>query len=146
MQITRASITVENQEAALRFYTMILGFEKKADIPMGQFRWLTVSSPEGVAGAQLVLEAADFPPSRVYQKARFDAGIPAAAFITGDIDAEYRRLKARGVQFLSVDLTTRPARSNARMLPDSPAASALIGEHDGLPRELRAARAIPDLR
>jgi predicted enzyme related to lactoylglutathione lyase len=101
MQIKLASITVGNQEAALRFYATALGFEKKADMQMGPLRWLTLSSPEGVDGAELVLEATDFPPSLVYQKARFDAGIPAAAFITSDIEAEYRRLKEKGVKFRS---------------------------------------------
>jgi predicted enzyme related to lactoylglutathione lyase len=99
MQITLTSITVENQDRALGFYTTILGFEKKNDIPMGEFRWLTVSSPEGVAGVELVLEPMGFPPARVYQKALFDAGIPATAFISKDIAAEYERLKKLGVKF-----------------------------------------------
>ncbi|WP_019143251.1 VOC family protein [Noviherbaspirillum massiliense] len=99
MQITLASILVEDQERALAFYTSILGFEKKHDIPMGEFRWLTVCSPEGATGVELVLEPMEFPPSRIYQKALFEAGIPATAFITNDISAEYSRLKERGVQF-----------------------------------------------
>jgi len=99
MQITLTSLMVEDQEQALRFYTGTLGFEKKHDIPMGAFRWLTVTSPEGAAGVELVLEPMAFPPARVYQKALFDAGIPATAFISKDIAAEYQRLKARGVTF-----------------------------------------------
>jgi len=99
MQITLTSLMVEDQEQALRFYTGTLGFEKKHDIPMGAFRWLTVTSPEGAAGVELVLEPMAFPPARVYQKALFDAGIPATAFISKDIAAEYQRLKARGVIF-----------------------------------------------
>ena len=99
MKITLASIFVEDQDRALRFYTDILGFEKKHDIPMGQFRWLTVTSPEGVSGVELVLEPMAFPPARVYQKALFDAGIPATAFMSADINAEFQRLKARGVRF-----------------------------------------------
>jgi len=99
MQITLTSLMVEDQEQALRFYTGTLGFEKKHDIPMGAFRWLTVTSPEGAAGVELVLEPTAFPPARVYQKALFDAGIPATAFISKDIAAEYQRLKARGVTF-----------------------------------------------
>jgi predicted enzyme related to lactoylglutathione lyase len=99
MQIKLASITVRDQEAALRFYTTVLGFVKKEDIPMGPFRWLTVSSPEGVEGVELVLEPLGFPPAQVYQAALFEAGIPATAFITRDIDAEYQRLQALGVQF-----------------------------------------------
>lgn len=99
MQITLTSLMVEDQDQALRFYTGTLGFEKKHDIPMGTFRWLTVTAPEGAAGVELVLEPMAFPPARVYQKALFDAGIPATAFISKDIAAEYQRLKARGVTF-----------------------------------------------
>ena len=99
MQITLTSIMVDDQDNALRFYTTAVGFVKKADIPMGRFRWLTVSSPEGAAGVELVLEPMGFPPARAYQKALFDAGIPAAAFITTGIHAEYQRLQERGVVF-----------------------------------------------
>ena len=99
MQIKFVSITVEDQESALQFYTSVLGFEKMADIPMGEYRWLTVTSPDGIEGAELVLEPMGFPPARAYQKALFEAGIPATAFITKDIAAEVERLKARGVKF-----------------------------------------------
>jgi catechol 2,3-dioxygenase-like lactoylglutathione lyase family enzyme len=99
MQITLASIFVNDQDHALRFYTSMVGFVKKTDIPMGAFRWLTVTSPDGVEGVELVLEPMAFPPARTYQKALFDAGIPASAFLTQDIDVEYKRLKARGVVF-----------------------------------------------
>ena len=99
MQIKFFSVMVKDQDVALRFYTSVLGFLKMADIPMGQFRWLTVISPEGVKGVELVLEPMNFTPAQAYQKALFDAGIPAMAFITDDIDAEYDRLKAQGVVF-----------------------------------------------
>ena len=99
MQITLTSIPVEDQNRALAFYTKVIGFEKKHDIPMGEFRWLTVCSPEGATGVELVLEPMAFPPSRTYQKALFEAGIPATAFITKNIAAEYARLKALGVKF-----------------------------------------------
>jgi predicted enzyme related to lactoylglutathione lyase len=99
MQIKFVSITVEDQESALQFYTSVLGFEKMADIPMGEYRWLTVTSPDGIDGVELVLEPLGFPPARAYQKALFEAGIPATAFITKDIAAEVERLKARGVKF-----------------------------------------------
>jgi predicted enzyme related to lactoylglutathione lyase len=99
MQIKLASIMVDDQDKALTFYTAVVGFVKKADMPMGPFRWLTVTSPEGVEGMELVLEPMAFPPARVYQKALFDAGIPATAFITKDINAEHQRLKASGVVF-----------------------------------------------
>ena len=99
MKMKFFSVMVRDQDVALRFYTNVLGFVKMADIPMGQFRWLTVISPEGIEGIELVLEPMSFPPAQVYQKALFDAGIPAIAFITNDIDAEYNHLKALGVIF-----------------------------------------------
>ena len=99
MQITLASLFVEDQSRALAFYTSVLGFHKKHDIPMGTFRWLTVTSPEGVAGVELVLEPMAFAPARTFQKALFDAGIPATAFMTSDIAAEFQKLKAAGVKF-----------------------------------------------
>src|SRR3954447_1038025 len=99
MQIKLASVPVDDQDKALHCYTTVLGFAKKHDIPMGPFRWLTVTSPEGAEGGELVLEPMGFPPSQVYQKALFDAGIPATAFMTTDIHAEYRRLKEGGVVF-----------------------------------------------
>jgi catechol 2,3-dioxygenase-like lactoylglutathione lyase family enzyme len=99
MQLKFISVMVEDQERALAFYTEVLGFEKMADIPMGEYRWLTVTSPDGLPGVELVLEPLGFPPARVYQKALFGAGIPATALITRDIAADVVRLKARGVVF-----------------------------------------------
>jgi catechol 2,3-dioxygenase-like lactoylglutathione lyase family enzyme len=100
MQIRLASIMVDDQDKALAFYTGKLGFRKQADIPMGpQLRWLTVTSPEGADGVELVLEPIGFPPAKIYQKARFDAGAPATAFITTDIQGDYRRLQTAGVVF-----------------------------------------------
>jgi catechol 2,3-dioxygenase-like lactoylglutathione lyase family enzyme len=69
MKIVLTSVMVDDQEKALRFYTGILGFVKKTDVPMGEFRWLTVVSPEGAAGVELLLEPNHFPPAKVYQKA-----------------------------------------------------------------------------
>jgi catechol 2,3-dioxygenase-like lactoylglutathione lyase family enzyme len=99
MQLKFISIPVEDQQKALETYTRVLGFEKMADLPLGGYRWLTVTSPDGIAGVELVLEPMAFAPARTYQKALFDAGIPATAFITRDIAAEVGRLKARGVKF-----------------------------------------------
>jgi catechol 2,3-dioxygenase-like lactoylglutathione lyase family enzyme len=108
MQIKFASVMVEDQDKALRFYTEILGFVKNQDIPMGQHRWLTVSSPDGIDGVELVLEPMAFPPAREYQKAAFQAGTPATAFLTKDIAAEYLRLQGRGVVFRGVPQTMGP--------------------------------------
>lgn len=99
MQIRFTSVMVDDQEKALKFYTEVLGFVKMADIPMGEFRWLTVTSPDGPEGIELVLEPIGFPPSRLYQKSLFDAGIPLTAFISNDIQNEYKRLSELGVKF-----------------------------------------------
>ena len=99
MQIKFVSLMVEDQEHALQFYTSVLGFEKMADIPFGEYRWLTVTSPDGIAGVELVLEPLGFPPAREFQKALFDAGIPASAFITNDLAGDVERFSARGVKF-----------------------------------------------
>jgi Lactoylglutathione lyase and related lyases len=99
MQIRFVSITVDDQAKALDIYTRVLGFKKMADISMGEYRWLTVVSPDGLEGVELVLEALAFPPAKVYQAALYEAGVPATAFTTQDIAAEVARLKAHGVVF-----------------------------------------------
>ncbi len=99
MRIGLSSIMVDDQERALKFYTEVLGFVKAFDIPVGDFRWLTVVSPEGSPDIELVLEPMGFPPSRAYQKSLYEAGIPATAFFTKNMQEEVERLKARGVKF-----------------------------------------------
>lgn len=112
MQIKFASVMVSDQDAALAFYTNKLGLQKHADVPVGdQYRWLTVTSPDGVEGVELVLEPLGFEPARVYQKALFEAGIPLTAFITHDIDAEYHRLKERGVVFRGQPVEMGPIKA-----------------------------------
>ncbi len=101
MQIKLVSIMVDDQDKALRFYTSMLGFQPCADIPMGAYRWLTVTSPDGKDGVELVLEPMAFAPAQVYQQALFNAGIPATAFISANINADYARLKSLGVVFRS---------------------------------------------
>ena len=101
MQLKFVSVHVKDQAQALEFYTQVLGFHKMADIPMGEYRWLTVISPDGIEGVELVLEPMSFEPARVYQAALFEAGIPATAFITKNIAAEFQRLKSLGVKFRS---------------------------------------------
>ena len=98
MRIRLTSVMVDNQDKALQFYTAILGFVKSKDIPMGEPKWLTVVSPESDE-VELVLEPLGFAPAKVYQKALFDAGVPATAFNVTDINKEYERLKELGVQF-----------------------------------------------
>ena len=99
MQIKFVSIMVQDQERALRFYTDVLGFVKAEDVPVGEYRWLTVTSTDGVDGVELVLEPLAFPPALEYQKALYDAGVPATAFVTSDIHGEVKRLTAAGVEF-----------------------------------------------
>jgi len=99
MKIIVTSIMVDDQEKALRFYTEVLGFIKKTEIPMGEFRWLTVVSPEGAAEVEMLLEPTQFPPAQVYKKALFDAGIPLTLFGVTDIQVEFERLKSLGVVF-----------------------------------------------
>lgn len=110
MKVRLVSVLVQNQDEALKFYTEILGFIKKLEIPMGEHRWLTVVSPEEPDGVQVVLEPCAFPPAKVYQKALFDAGIPYTAFNVDDVDAEYNRLQALGVIFSMQPTTMGPAR------------------------------------
>ncbi|MGC2166498.1 MAG: VOC family protein [Gallionella sp.] len=99
MQVKLCSLMVNDQDKALKFYTEILGFIKKTEIPMGEYRWLTVTSIEGPNDLELVLEPTGFPPSKTYQSALFAAGIPLTALATRDIRAEYLRLKDLGVVF-----------------------------------------------
>ena len=99
MRITLTSVFVSDQDEALRFYTETLGFVKKHDVPLGEFRWITVVSPEDPDGTELLLEPNDNPVAREYQKGIFDQGIPAASFGVVDIRAEYEKLKLLGVAF-----------------------------------------------
>ena len=99
MKIELSSVMVNDQSRALAFYTRVLGFVKKVDLPMGEARWLTVVSPEGSGDVQLVLEPIGFPPAKTYQKALFEAGIPLTSFRVDDCQREYERLTELGVAF-----------------------------------------------
>lgn len=99
MKIKLISVMVDDQEKALKFYTEVLGFVKKRDIPMDEHRWLTVVSKEEQSGPELVLEPMGFEPAKTYQKALYEAGIPLTAFHVDDIEKEYEKLQEMGVQF-----------------------------------------------
>jgi predicted enzyme related to lactoylglutathione lyase len=99
MRIKLSSLMVDDQEKALRFYTEVLGFQKKHDIPVGEFRWITVVSPEGPDDLELTLEPNVNPAAKAFQKAMFEQGIPLTAFETTDLGADVARLTARGVAF-----------------------------------------------
>jgi predicted enzyme related to lactoylglutathione lyase len=99
MKIKVTSIFVDDQDKALRFYTEVLGFTKKADFSSGPFRWLTVASPEEPAGTELQLALNNNPAAKTYQQAIFQQGQPAAMFFTADIKGDYERIKALGAEF-----------------------------------------------
>ena len=98
MKITLTSIMVDDQSKALRFYTEVLGFNKKHDIPVGEYRWITVTG-EGGDQIELALEPNANPAGKVFQEAMFAQGIPITAFEVSDIQAEFARLTAKGVAF-----------------------------------------------
>ncbi len=99
MKIKVSSVYVDDQDKALRFYTDVLGFAKKADVSQGPFRWLTVASPEDPDGTELQLAQNDNPAAKAYQQAMFQQGQPAAMFFTDDVKGDYERIKARGAEF-----------------------------------------------
>ena len=101
MRINLTSVLVSNQEEALRFYTETLGFVTRQDVPMGEYRWLTVVSPEGSGDVELLLEPMGHPAARPFQQALYASGVPATSFASDDIHAEHARLSARGVVFRS---------------------------------------------
>jgi catechol 2,3-dioxygenase-like lactoylglutathione lyase family enzyme len=99
MRIVTTSVPVDDQEKALAFYTDVLGFVKKTDIPTGEHRWLTVVSPEAPDGVELLLEPNDHPAAKAYQEAIVADGLPATSFAVDDVQAEFDRLSAKGVTF-----------------------------------------------
>ncbi len=101
MKIKLTSVLVADQDKALAFYTDVLGFVKKMDLPMGEFKWLTVVSPEGPDDIELLLEPNAFLAAKDYQAALYEAGLPVATFFVDDIHAEHERLVSLGVDFRS---------------------------------------------
>ncbi|MBU0982399.1 MAG: VOC family protein [candidate division Zixibacteria bacterium] len=99
LKIKLASVFVDDQDKALTFYTETLGFVKKTDIPVGEYRWLTVVSPADPDGTELLLEPNVNPAAATYQKAIYNQGIPATLLFVADIQAEFARLSALGVRF-----------------------------------------------
>jgi predicted enzyme related to lactoylglutathione lyase len=99
MKIKLITIYVEDQEKALRFYTEVLGFAKKADFSRGPFRWLTVVSPEEPEGTELQLAANSDPAGKAFQQAKFQQSQPAVMFFSDDVQADYERMKSHGAEF-----------------------------------------------
>lgn len=109
MKIHLTSVFVDDQAGALRFYTEILGFVKKHDVPLGgEDRWLTVVSPDEPGGTELLLEPAGHPAAKTYRDALVEDGIPLAQFAVDDVKAEYERLRALGVRFTQEPLAMGP--------------------------------------
>ncbi|MGW1770881.1 VOC family protein [Streptomyces sp. NPDC002104] len=109
MKIHMTSVFVDDQAKALHFYTEILGFVKKHDVPLGEgARWLTVVSPEEPGAAELLLEPAGHPAARTYRDALVEDGIPLAQFAVDDVTAEYERLRGLGVRFTQEPLEMGP--------------------------------------
>jgi catechol 2,3-dioxygenase-like lactoylglutathione lyase family enzyme len=108
VRITLTSVLVDDQEKALRFYTEVLGFVKKTEIPLGEHRWLTVVSPEAPDGVELVLEPDAHPAARPWKEALVADGIPYNSFTVADVHAETERLKALGVRFTQEPLQMGP--------------------------------------
>lgn len=108
MRIHLTSVHVDDQDKALAFYTDVLGFVKKADVPLGQHKWLTVVSPENPDGTELLLEPDEHPAAQAYKKGLVADGIPAASFAVDDVQAEFERLTALGVVFTQEPLSMGP--------------------------------------
>ena len=109
MRINLTSVFVDDQEKALRFYTEVLGFVKKHDVPVGEDRWLTVVSPQDPDGTELLLEPSGHPATKPFQEALVADGIPFASFGVDDAEAEYERLVGLGVEFSQPPVSAGPA-------------------------------------
>jgi len=110
MRIKLTSIMVSDQDKALKFYTEVLGFRKKLEIPVGEYRWLTVVSPEGPDDLELSLEPNANPAGKTFQEAMFAQSIPMTAFEVSDIEKEHARLKALGVVFTQQPTQAGPVK------------------------------------
>ena len=114
MKIKLTNVYVDDQEKALRFYTEVLGFAKKADFSNGPYRWLTVGSPEEPDGTQLQLALNNNPAAKAYQEAMFQQSQPAAMFYTDDVKSDYQRIKACGAEF-TMPPTSVPGATIAKL-------------------------------
>jgi predicted enzyme related to lactoylglutathione lyase len=110
LRIKLTSIMVDDQEKALRFYTDVLGFQKKHDIPVGEYRWITVTSGDGRDDLELALEPNANPAGKAFQSAMFSQGIPLAAFEVANIDDEFSRLSGKGVAFTQAPTPAGPVK------------------------------------
>ena len=110
MRIKLTSVMVDNQDKALRFYTNILGFKKKHDVPVGEYRWITLVSPDGPDDLELALEPNANPAAKTFQESMFAQKIPLAAFEVADLASECARLTANGVAFTQPPMDAGPVK------------------------------------
>ena len=129
MRITLTSVLVDDQEKALRFYTDVLGFRKKTEVPLGEHRWLTVVSPDQPDGVELVLEPDGHPAVRPFKEALVADGIPFTAFAVDDVQAEVERLKGLGVVFTQEPLRMGPVTT--AVLDDTCGNLLQLAQHHG---------------
>jgi catechol 2,3-dioxygenase-like lactoylglutathione lyase family enzyme len=108
MRINLTSVLVDDQDKALRFYTDVLGFEKKTEVPVGEHRWLTVVSPDDPDGTELLLEPDAHPAAKVFKEALAGDGIPFTSFAVNDVAAEFARLEGLGVRFTQEPVAMGP--------------------------------------
>lgn len=111
MRINLSSVLVDDQDKAERFYTEILGFRKKTEIPLGRHRWLTVVAPDDPDGVELVLEPDEHPAAKPFKQALVNDGIPFTSFAVDDVDSEYERLTALGVRFTQPPVDMGPVKT-----------------------------------
>jgi catechol 2,3-dioxygenase-like lactoylglutathione lyase family enzyme len=111
MRIELTSVLVDDQEKALDFYTHVLGFEKKMEIPLGEHRWLTVVSPDDPDGTQLVLEPDAHPAAKPFKAALVSDGIPVASFTVDDVEREFKRLRRLGIDFTQEPTQMGPVKT-----------------------------------
>jgi catechol 2,3-dioxygenase-like lactoylglutathione lyase family enzyme len=111
MRINLSSVLVDDQDKAERFYTEMLGFRKKTEIPLGRHRWLTVVAPDDPDGVELSLEPDEHPAAKPFKQALVQDGIPFTSFAVDDVDSEYERLTALGVRFTQPPVDMGPVKT-----------------------------------
>jgi catechol 2,3-dioxygenase-like lactoylglutathione lyase family enzyme len=111
MRINLSSVLVDDQDKAERFYTEILGFRKKTEVPLGSHRWLTVVAPDDPDGVELLLEPDEHPAAKPFKQALMNDGIPFTSFAVDDVDSEYERMTALGVSFTQPPVDMGPVKT-----------------------------------
>ncbi|MPY83895.1 MAG: VOC family protein [Actinophytocola sp.] len=129
MRINLTSVLVDDQDKALRFYTEVLGFQKKTEVPVGEHRWLTVVSPDDPDGTELLLEPDAHPAAKPFKQALVDDGIPYTSFAVDDVQAEFERLRGLGVTFTQQPVAMGPVTT--AVLDDTCGNLIQIAQHHG---------------